>query len=432
MSSPFFEALTALIFAATYGAIIFRNVGRSAMPIWLIIVGGAVAMVATGSLGVVQAYSSINLQVIAFLFSMFVLVAALDISGALDRFANGLLRAARRPSDVLLLIFLGFALASAVLMNDTFALMGTPIVIAVARRMKVGAKPFLLTLAFAITIGSAVTPMGNPQNLLVALASGMSSPVFTFARYLLLPTLLELLAGYLLLRGLYGRQLSAAALDSAKAELVGNPIKDARLATAALGCTLLTFALIILVDLLPAVGYPTPFGIGEVSFFGAAVLLLVSGRAREIVMSIDWGILLMFAGLFIIMQALSSNGIVSAISGYLPALSPAYPAAAVASIILAGVLLSQVVSNVPMVALYLPIMLSLGFTASEGYAWAALAGGSTLAGNLTILGAASNLIIIEQAEKQGEGLSFTEFLKVGIPMTVLTVGILYLSLLAGL
>jgi Na+/H+ antiporter NhaD/arsenite permease-like protein len=432
LSDPFFEALTGVIFAVTYGAVIFRNVGRSSMPIWLIIIGGAVAMVATGCLGVTQAYSAINMPVIAFLFSMFVLVAALDIAGVLDRFANGLLRRAKKPADVLLLVFLGFAFAAAVLMNDTLALMGTPIVISVAKKMRTNPKPLLLTLAFAITIGSASTPMGNPQNLLVALASGVSAPVFTFARYLLIPTLLELLCGYLLLHRLYGRRLSASALDGAKAQLEDDPIRDPKLARVAIACTVLTFALIILVNLLQALGHPQPFGIGEVSFFGAALLLIASGRARDIISSIDWGILLMFAGLFIMMEALSSNGVIAVISGYLPALSTASPTAAIASIILAGVLLSQVVSNVPMVALYLPIMLSLGFGPGDGYAWTALAGGSTLAGNLTILGAASNLIIIEQAEKQGEGLSFTEFLRVGIPMTILTVGILYLSLLAGL
>jgi Na+/H+ antiporter NhaD/arsenite permease-like protein len=260
----------------------------------------------------------------------------------------------------------------------------------------------------------------------------MSAPVFVFARYLVVPTLVELLAGYLLLRYLFAPGMTSAALENAKAQLAEDPVRDPRLARVAISATILTLALIILVNALQAAGYAEPFGIGEVSFFGAAALLIVSGRAREIIASIDWGILLMFAGLFVMMGALSANGVISVIAQYLPALSRASPAAAIASIIVSGVLLSQVVSNVPMVALYLPIMLSLGFTAADGYAWTALAGGSTLAGSLTLLGAASNLIIIEQAERQGESLSFLEFLRVGIPMTLLTVGILYLLLLVGL
>lgn len=111
-------------------------------------------------------------------------------------------------------------------MNDTLALMGTPIVITVARKMKVSAKPLLLTLAFAVTIGSAATPLGNPQNLLVALVSGMSAPVFAFARYLVVPTLVELLVAFLLLRYLFSQGLTSAALEEAKAELAGSEVRD--------------------------------------------------------------------------------------------------------------------------------------------------------------------------------------------------------------
>lgn len=95
MPGFFYEVLSGLIFAVTYGAIILRNVGRFSLPIWLILVGGAVAMVASGSIGVSEAYSAINMPVLAFLFSMFLLVTALDISGALDRFAGALLKRAR-------------------------------------------------------------------------------------------------------------------------------------------------------------------------------------------------------------------------------------------------------------------------------------------------------------------------------------------------
>lgn len=408
MASELYQLLTGTIFALTYAAIIFRNAGRFSLPIWLILLGGAVAMVATGSIGVAQAYATINLPVITFLFSMFVIVTALDIAGVLDRFANGLLKRTRKPSDVLLLTFLGFAFASALLMNDT--------------------------LAFAVTIGSVATPMGNPQNLLVALVSGIRAPVFSFARYLLIPTLVELLVTYALIRRLFHRETdrAPASFVGAKERLADDGPKDPRLAKVAVGATVMTLALIIAVNALQSAGYDPPFGISEVSLFGAAALLLAGGRSREITASLDWGILLMFAGLFVMMQALSANGVVEVIAGYLPALSRGLPAASIAAIIISGVLLSQLISNVPMVALYLPIMVSLGYGPTDAYAWTALAGGSTLAGNLTIIGAASNLIIIEQAEKKGERLSSTEFLRVGIPVTVLDVAVLYFLLFFGL
>src|SRR5207302_1213278 len=213
-------------------------------------------------------------------------------------------------------------------------LMGTPIMLTLSRRLNISPRPLLLTLAFAITTGSVVTPMGNPQNLLIALASGITAPVIGFASYLLLPTLLNLWATYLLS-------------------------------------------------------------------------------------------MVLFEGLFVLMQSLSNNGIIASVAQYLPALGRGDPHASLFSILVSGLLLSQVLSNVPMVALYLPIMKSLSYGPQDIYAWAALAGGSTLAGNLTILGAASNLIIIEEAERGGVKLSFIDFLKVGVLVTAVNFAVLY-------
>jgi len=434
VSSEAQVVVTLAIFVATYGAIVLRNLKGVSLPIWAILLGGAVAMVFAGSISVVDAYRAVNLPVITFLFSMFVLVTALDVSGALESFANSLLRRARKPEDLVYLTFFGFALGSSVLMNDTLALMGTPIMLTLARRMNLSARPMLLTLAFAVTIGSVLTPMGNPQNLLIALVSGIPAPVIGFGRYLLIPTLLNLVATYLVLRFLFRAEFSKVrdAFDQTKLHQDTSGIKDSRLANLSLTVVLLTLALILIVNLLETLGVNQPFGISEVSLLGAAILLLVSGRGRDIMKALDWGILLLFAGLFVIMQSLSNNGIITLIARGLPALSKADPRASLLSIISAGLLLSQVISNVPMVALYLPVMKSLNYGPSDVYAWAALAGGSTLAGNLTILGAASNLIIIEQAERSGQKLGFVEFLKVGLPITALNFLILYVALYLGL
>jgi Na+/H+ antiporter NhaD/arsenite permease-like protein len=427
------QLITLAIFAATYGAIILRNLKGFTIPIWAILLAGAVAMVFVGSIGVVDAYQAVNLPVIAFLFSMFALVTALDISGALESFANALLRRAKKPADVIYLTFFGFAFGSAFLMNDTLALMGTPIMLTLSRRLNVSPRPLLLTLAFAVTTGSVVTPMGNPQNLLIALASGITAPVIGFASYLLVPTLLNLAATCLLLRVLFRKEFHKPGDKFEKVTQLdeGRRAGNRRLARLSILLVVFTLALILAVNLLEAVGIKQPFGISEVSLLGAALLLLLSGKGREILRAMDWGILLLFAGLFVLMQSLSNNGIISSVAQYLPALGKGDPHASIFSILVSGLLLSQVLSNVPMVALYLPIMKSLSYGPQDVYAWAALAGGSTLAGNLTILGAASNLIIIEEAERRGVKLSFIEFLKVGVLVTAMNFAILYASLYFG-
>ena len=140
----------------------------------------------------------------------------------------------------------------------------------------------------------------------------------------------------------------------------------------------------------------------------------------------------MFASLFVLTQAVWDNGIIAALADYLPAISVGNPHAYVAGILVPSVLLSQVLSNVPMVALYIPLLKSLGFGSQNISAWIALGAGSTLAGNLTLLGAASTLIIVEEVEKEGQTVGFFDFLKVGILVTIVTVTVLYISLILGI
>jgi Na+/H+ antiporter NhaD/arsenite permease-like protein len=317
-----------------------------------------------------------------------------------------------------------------VLMNDTIALMGTPIMISLARRVRMSVTPLLLCLAFAITIGSAATPMGNPQNLLIADSSGLRAPVFQFAYYLLVPVLLDLAVTALIIRYMFRREIEGATLSAPVADgEEGTSERDAPLAKRSTAVVGLTMVGILLVNVFAVLGLSEPFGISEVSFFGAVLLLCITGRRADVLVRLDWGILVMFAGLFVLMQAVSDNGIISALAGYLPSISPVHPAAAVGSILASSVLLSQVLSNVPMVALYIPLMKSVGFGAGAAYAWSALAGGSTLAGNLTLLGAASNLIIAQGAERRGYRFGFLEFIKAGVVITLVDVAILYAYLL---
>ena len=161
-------------------------------------------------------------------------------------------------------------------------------------------------------------------------------------------------------------------------------------------------------------------------------MLLFSRKPKEILESVDWGIMVMFVSLFIIMESLSLNGVTSSISNSLPHLNSSSQSASLIPVIISSVVLSQVLSNVPMVALYIPILKSYGFGPSDSMIWTALASSSTLAGNLTILGAASNLIIIEEAEKEGISISFFEFLRVGVVVTTINIAVLYLFLLFGL
>jgi len=199
-------------------------------------------------------------------------------------------------------------LTAAVLMNDTLALMGTPIMLSLARKMRISSKPLLIALAFSITIRSALTPMGNPRNLLIALASGMPAPVITFAHYLLLPTLANLLLTSFIMMWFFRGEFRSARKNFTQpvyleASLKESRVTDQKLAKQTLYLLTLTVAGIVLINVFETIGFKTQFGISEVPLLGASTLLLLTNSRREILRKLDWSILVLFASLFVLMQA---------------------------------------------------------------------------------------------------------------------------------
>ena len=146
---------------------------------------GALAVLFTGQITPVDAFNAINFDVILFLFGMFLVGQALETSGYLSYLAHKLFGKARSTDQLLLLILFGFGTLAAFLMNDTLAIIGTPLVLLLAEENDLPTKPMLLTLAFTITTGSVMSPIGNPQNLLIAVNGNLINPFVSFFRYLL-------------------------------------------------------------------------------------------------------------------------------------------------------------------------------------------------------------------------------------------------------
>ena len=195
--------------AAVFLLIAVRQVGRFTIRIWQVMLGGALAVLLTGQIALPDALRAINIDVMVFLFGMFVVGEAMVDSGYLSCVANRLFSRAKNPDQVVLFILFGMGLLSAFLMNDTVAIIGTPLVLGLATKWKISPKLLLLSLAMAITTGSVMSPIGNPQNLLVAVNSGMASPFLTFAVWLLVPTLVSLAAAFIVLRLFYAREFSS-------------------------------------------------------------------------------------------------------------------------------------------------------------------------------------------------------------------------------
>ena len=393
--------LTAVgILAVVFLLIMVRRVGSFKLPIWGIMTAGAAAALLFQTISVPSALSSIQLDVIAFLFGMFVFGAALDASGLLQNVVlRGFLRAKSRRS-VLLIFMLTTAAASALFMNDTVAVIAAPIALFCAAQFGIPAVRMLLALCFAVTFGSAATPIGNPQNLLIALA-GVPDAFVTYALYLGVPSVLCLLISYLFL----ARGISAGPVTPVSA----GEIADASLARL---CKV-SFALILAAVAARIAG--SFFGY-EVSFLwiaaaAACPLLLFSAKRVSLLRAVDYRTLVFFAAMFILMEAVWESGV-------LQVLLPETLTTSVPVMVLAGAVVSQFVSNVPFVLMVLPL---LEASAASLPLYMAASAGCTAAGTLTILGAASTIIVIQRAEAEGETLSFLTYLKAGIPVTILAV-----------
>ncbi len=421
-------------------AVVGRQISGRGPPVWALFVAGALVTVASGVLSVGGAEEAVATAapVLVFLFALFLFASALERAGALEHLARWLVGRARRPKDLPVVIFVGFGLASAFLVNDALVVIGVPILIAVSRRIGAPPRPLLLTLAFSVTVGSVFTPFGNPQNLLVALDSGVPAPTATFLRYLLLPTLVNLALGAVYLRATFARDLPDRDGGFAALRADAPPLFPAGGWAGRLRrfpvlwvfpgtmLTLVTFDLVAAVT-----GGPT-LPTWQTAAAGAVVLLLVSPGRSAVLRNVNWEILLLFAGLFVVVGGAVHGGALSLLEDHIAVPGPADPRGSLVAIVASALAGSQLVSNVPWVALQLPVLLGAGFTGGTPVDWMALAGASTLAGNVTLLGAASNLIVVDLAERHGVPIHLGTFVRYGLPLAAATSLVLFAALLVGL
>jgi len=411
--------LPVLILAIVFFLTAIRQIGSLRLGIWQIMSLGALGVLMTGQISITDAINSVNVDVMLFLFGMFAVGQALEMSGYISHLSYRFFRSARTLDAVILYILFGMGLASAFLMNDTLAIIGTPVMLLLAREHNIDPKVLLLALAFAVTTGSVISPIGNPQNLLIALGGDLEDPFVTFARYLLLPTVVNLLVTYLLLKVFYRKHFSPAPLDHAVPR-----ITDHRLARWSGISLYLVVILVAAKIIVTSAGLPFDFRLTYIALISAIPVLVFSNRRKEILQKMDWHTLVFFAAMFILMESVWDSGFFQGVIGM-----ASIDVSSIPMILGVSVLLSQFISNVPLVALYMPVLSQADMTVLQ---MMALAAGSTIAGNLSILGAASNVIIIQNAERKGNiSLRFSEFALIGVPLTTIQI-CMYWLFLSGL
>jgi len=401
------EALA--IFALVYALIVLRRVGRHKVEVWMAMLIGAMLFLGLGLMSLDDAVAAINSNVMLFLVGMFLVVEVMVQTGLLQFLAVKFIRAAKGPSRMLLLVIIFVGVASAFLVNDAVVLVMTPIVIAACSLVGARKVPYLIAVALSSNIGSALTPIGNPQNVLIKIESGIGT--LGFMGKMAVPVALGLAAEYLMLRAIYRKDMKGR-FESSLPEAEEN--LTSRAGAYAVGA--IAAAAVIGFVASDLTGWP----IALTALAGGSAALLISGDRRRAVKGIDWGTIVFFASMFVVMAAVERSGLVAGLIEPFSSTLFAGGWQSVASIFGLSAAVSQVTSNVPFVAIMLPVFRA---AAADPGQWLALAAGSTLAGNLTLLGAAANVIVLEAAESRGETFSFTEFLKAGLPTGLVTMAI---------
>lgn len=395
-------------------AIALRQLLHVPFKIWQITLVGAIATLLCKGISPVDAWHAINFSVLGFLLGAFIIGQGLEQSGYAQHVIHFMFYKKERADLALLTILFVSGFCSIFLMNDTVAIIATPLLLLLTRQQLYLTQPFLLALAFGITIGSVTSPIGNPQNLLIA--SYLPNPFILFTQHLFLASVLNLLIAYLFLKIYYRRPLRCTLV------LTINDIpKDPALSRLTLISVILLVVLVLLKILLNVL-HIFDIPLYALSLIAMLPLLIVSRQRVQLLKKVDGGTLIFFIALFILMASVWQTG-------YLQALMHGYSNSthsSVISIFGVSIVYSQIISNVPLVALYLPILLHSGAPVN---AVLALAAGSTLAGNFFILGAVSNIIIMQLTENRHRvGFSMTEFSLIGVPLTIVNSAVIYLFL----
>jgi Na+/H+ antiporter NhaD/arsenite permease-like protein len=357
---------------------------------------GAVAMIAFRVVQPPDALRFIDFSTLVLLFSMMLIVGNLRLVGFFEWNAEVVLRRLK-PTHLLPAVIVTCGILSAFLVNDIVCLVMVPFVLGITRRMRLQPLPYLLAVATASNIGSVATITGNPQNMLIGSFSGIRYYDFLF--HLGPIAIIGLFLDWAVLHWIHMRKINLP------------PETEGRIPLPALDLSHLTKPVIVVTAVVTGFFLGVPPAM--MAALGAAALLITRTlEPRKLYQEVDWGLLVFFIGLFLIVGGAENAGLVRQLLG----LAEHWNLQRLGTFTVVVALLGNIVSNVPAVMLLKSLI--PGFS-NPHTGWLALAMASTLAGNLTITGSVANLIVAESARPEME-IGFWDYFRVGLPITLAT------------
>ncbi|MFH1426727.1 MAG: ArsB/NhaD family transporter [Candidatus Kerfeldbacteria bacterium] len=403
--------LAVILFLVAYAIIVSERIHRTAVAL-----AGGVLMVLLGILNQEEAFEAIDFNTIGLLIGMMIIVLITKKTGLFEYVA---IRSAKLAKGEPVLIFIFFAVITAVfsalLDNVTTILLIAPVTFVIANNLRMNPLPLLITEIIMSNIGGTATLIGDPPNILIGSAAGLTflDFVINLGPLILILTPFVLFFLYLIYRKhlhtTKERQQSIMAFDTSTS------IKDKKLlikSLIALGLTIVGFLVHGFLHLEPA----------TVALFGAALLLVISDiHPEEILKELEWTTILFFAGLFVLVAGIEHVGFIDVLAQQLLNVTQGSPNAMIFSILWGSAIFSAFIDNIPFVATMIPLVHELGESGvNTQLLWWVLAIGADMGGNGTLVGASANLVGAGIAEKAGYKLTFRDFFKIGFSVMIIT------------
>jgi Na+/H+ antiporter NhaD/arsenite permease-like protein len=421
-----------ILLIATYAAIMSEKLNRAIVAL----LGGGL-MIALGLLTQEQAVEGVDFNTLALLTGMMLIVAITRRCGVFQYVAIMAAQASRAsPAGVLVLLAIVTAVFSAFLDNVTTVLLVAPVTLVICRELKVPPYPYLFAEIFASNIGGTATLIGDPPNILIGSAVGLSFMDFVYA---LAPVCVLVLAlNALAIHLIWGRKLTATPEARARVMALDHKaaITDPRLMKQSV-------SVIVAVVLAFATARFIHLEAGTIALFGAAILLLLDNLGRsaeaqherlvESFNEVEWITIFFFVGLFIVVAGVERAGLLHLLANALVDATGGDMTALALAILWASALLSAIIDNIPFVATMIPLIKSMAPALGGDQAimplWWALSLGACFGGNGTLIGASANLTVAGIGERAGVPFRFLAFMKLAFPLMLMSILVSHVYLL---
>jgi Na+/H+ antiporter NhaD/arsenite permease-like protein len=415
----------------TYATIMTEKLNRAIVALL-----GAGLMISLGLLTQEQAVEGIDFNTLALLTGMMLIVAIARRSGVFQFVAIVSAKAARAsPAGILFMLGIVTAILSALLDNVTTVLLIAPVTLVICRELNVKAYPFLFAEILASNIGGTATLIGDPPNIIIGSAAGLTFVDFVSA---LAPVVvIILLVNCAIIHVVWGRSMRAT--PEAKARVMALDHRDAITDRPLMLKSVGVIAVVILGFVL---AHSLQMEAGTIALFGAAILLLLANVGRSVedqhhhliesFNEVEWITIFFFVGLFIVVAGVEHAGLLKMMADWMIAMSAGDMRTLGIAMLWVSAVLSAIIDNIPFVATMIPVIQNMAPTFGGEEAllplWWALSLGACLGGNGTLIGASANLTVAGIGERAGVPFRFLEFAKIAFPLMLVSIAIAHVYL----